>query len=664
MLLEGGKPLRKFELIKSPTIQIMVSLTLLCLIVSSPGFGTKSPSASVSPTNTLESPKGTEIIKQLKTNFPNRKHPRIIVSAEDFTRIKKQVNQDPFSKSVYLKLKPQVDKVLSEPAVRYELPDGVRLLEISRKALTRIINLSLFYRLTGETKYADRAWLELKTICDPSVFADWHSEHYLDTAEMCAAAAIGFDWLYDYLDDQQKKIIVKALEKNALNTALEIYDSGKGWPLANHNWNAVCNGGIGLGAIAIGDESPALSKKAGSILEKAIHALPNMMKEFAPDGAWGEGVGYWEYANQYLCYFISTMDLALGTDYGISNFSGYSETGYFPIYLTGPNGTFNFADSGKGGVSRTPALLWLATKFRKPEYAWYAEKNTVHSALDLVWYREGSNASRPLQNDYYFRNVEIASFHSRLGEADDLFVGFKAGNNRYNHGDLDLGDFVIDAFGKRWAEELGKDNYNLPRYFQNSPLGRWSYYRKRAEGQNTLVINPSNQPDQDPNAKAKIIRFQAGQERAFAIADLTMAYPNVLSVKRGIGLIDHKTKVIVQDEIKALKPAEVWWFMHTTATIAIQGSGDQALLSQKDQQFLVKLISPQKASFVVMKAAPLPSSPNPPGQAHQKNNPYQKLAIHLENVDSESITVVMIPLNTGTIKPEFNTAVTPLAEWK
>ena len=48
-----------------------------------------------------------------------------------------------------------------------------------------------------------------------------------------------------------------------------------------------------------------------------------------------------------------------------------------------------------------------------------------------------------------------------------MFVGIKAGTNRVNHSHLDLGTFVLDALGQRWAVDLGGDNYNLPGYFGN-----------------------------------------------------------------------------------------------------------------------------------------------------------------------------------------------------
>ena len=126
------------------------------------------------------------------------------------------------------------------------------------------------------------------------------------------------------------------------------------------------------------------------------------------------------------------------------------------------------------------------------------------SPLDLLWYdRAGTSpkaAGWPL--DKYYRGAEVALLRSEWDNPQALFVGFKAGDNKANHSHLDLGSFVFDAAGVRWATDLGADNYNLPGYFSSLPgysTGpRWNYYRLRAEGHNTLVINPGEHPRSGP----------------------------------------------------------------------------------------------------------------------------------------------------------------------
>ena len=121
--------------------------------------------------------------------------------------------------------------------------------------------------------------------------------------------------------------------------------------------------------------------------------------------------------------------------------------------------------------------------------------------------------------DAFFRGIDVAFFRSAWEDPQALYVGFKGGNNKANHSHLDLGTFVLDAYGYRWVVDLGSDNYNLPAYFGKQ---RWTYYRLKTAGHNTLVINGVNQAT---SARAPIIAFHATSALAFAVADLTAAYP-------------------------------------------------------------------------------------------------------------------------------------------
>ena len=117
-------------------------------------------------------------------------------------------------------------------------------------------------------------------------FEDWHPPHFLDTAEMTLAFAIGYDWLYNSLTDDERHIIREAIITKGLEPAKEAYEGEKPWKwwvTCDHNWNQVCNGGIAMGALAIADEEPSLCEY---ILDQAIKSIPKAMAEFAPDGGW------------------------------------------------------------------------------------------------------------------------------------------------------------------------------------------------------------------------------------------------------------------------------------------------------------------------------------------------------------------------------------------
>ncbi|MCS7187661.1 MAG: heparinase II/III family protein, partial [Armatimonadota bacterium] len=220
-----------------------------------------------------------------------------------------------------------------------------------------------------------------------------------------------------------------------------------------------------------------------------------------------------------------------------------------------------------------------------------------------------------------------------------------------------IGTFVLDALGYRWAIDLGADDYNLPGFFGRE---RWSYYRLRAEGHNTIVINPSSEPDQDPRAEAKIVRFVSQPERAFAIADLTPAYArHAEKVMRGV-VLDRKGQfVLVQDEVVLKQQGEIWWFMHTPSNVQISDDGKAAVLSQGDAQLRAILVSPEDTRFTVMDARPLPTSPDPKGQ--NPNKAIRKLAVNLKGISSVRLSVMLQPV-TGTAAKKSPPLI-PLDKW-
>lgn len=667
--------MKKLFNIASITLPLLVSLVVLtsCSYKSEPSNDKKTFYQNKEVTEPIlsDNPVAKDIIQRLKAKNKNNSHPRLMASAQDFDRIKTLIGSDKQLNERYLYMRVKANSILNETPVVYELPDGVRLLNISRKVLDRIQILSFVYRISGEKKYAERAWLELQTISGKNTdqerfaFADWHPAHFLDTAEMTNAAAIGYDWLYDYLSPEQRTVIREAIYEKGLKPALNAYKKNDFWVKADHNWNGVCNGGIGMGALAIGDEGGDFETLSGEILENAVKFIPMMLKQYSPDGGWFEGPGYWDYGTTYAAYFLSALSSSLGTDYELSNVSGFSLAGDFPIFMAGPKGTFNFADAGSG-IVKSPALLYLAGKFNKPEYLWYFNKVSLPkdgNVMTFIWHNQKLKETEPKIQDKYFRNVEAAAMHSNFMNPQEMFVGFKAGTNGLNHGDLDIGSFVLDADGVRWFTDIGSENYNLPGYFEMGQNGRrWQYYRKRAESHNTLVINPSSKPDQNPVAKTKIETFKESPKSAFAIADITDAYKGeASSVKRGIKMDKENRIVTVQDEITALKPSEIWWFANTAALIELSSDKKTATLTKDGKKLNLMLSSPSSASFEITKAEPLSTSPNPKGQS---DNYFQKLTVHLSNAGSATICVVISPGSASDGEVSKKQEIVPLGEWR
>jgi len=587
-----------------------------------------------------------QITDPLKTL--RKQHPRLIAPDADLERIRELIRRAPQARGIYQALLEEADRIQSAAPVEHILI-GPRLLAQSRRCLDRIYTLALLYRLDGKREYLERALKELRAAAE---FPDWNPSHFLDTAEMTHAFAIGYDWLYHALTDEQRAWIRRAIIEKGIRQALPLYEQQRGWVVNRFNWNQVCNGGIGLGALAIADEEPELCRR---VLAWALESLPRAMASYAPDGGWPEGPGYWHYATRYNVYFLAGLESTLGTDFSLSALPGFAQAGRFRVYFSSPaEKTFNYADAGDS-IGGAAEMFWLARKFNQPVYAWHQQRrlevpNARPDALDLVWYqpeaRSPQAAGWPL--DALFRGVEVAFFRSSWEDPDALFVGVKAGDLKVGHSQLDLGTFVLDFGRQRWALDLGSDDYNMPGYFGKQ---RWTYYRMRTESHNTLLIDNENQ---DPKAEATIVGHRFTPELAMVRMDLTKAYPGKLArQQRGIAMIARR-HVVVQDEIQAPQPVEALWGMITDAEVQIKGPA--AELSKPGWALSARVLSPPGAIFdLVSTAAPPPQNPN---------RGTRKLVVRLpEKVTELRLVVALTPHRDREPAPRLEWKDRPLAEW-
>ena len=564
-----------------------------------------------------------------------------MATTKTFDDLKTLVAKGGLPAMIYVEVKQSAKTILTEPVSKYEKPDGRRLLSVSRRVLDRVRTLALVSRLEGDPRYAERAWSELEAAAQ---FPDWNPAHFLDTAEITHAFALGYDWLYDQWTEPQRRVLREAIATKGLREGLKVYDSKKGWPRNENNWNQVCNGGLISGALAIADVEPKL---AARIVFEAVQSVPLAMKHYEPDGGGTEGVTYWGYGSRYNIVLLSSLETALGNDFGLSQVGAFAQSGYYQIYMSGAGRTaFDFADCGRARVSEAQHF-WLARKYDVTAFSWFRlnalESGQEHGGLlDLLWFDDRGRGFEPksLPLDRYFRGAECASLRTSW-EPDAMSVGIQAGNtmNLGGHRHLDLGSFIVDARGERWIMDSGVEHETYMTHRNKIP--RPDFYRVRAEGHNVPVFNPGKGPDQKPKAVAKIVKFESTPQQGVAVVDLGEAYQADASRAIRTFTLQDRKRLVVTDELVALQPAELWWFLQTEARVSLADRGRTATLSQHGKTFTIRLEAPVEGAFTVMDCVPLPSSPNPQPQADNWDR--RKLALHLQNVRTTHIQVSLEP---------------------
>lgn len=603
-------------------------------------------------------------LKHLQNNPKLPNHPRILLLKGEEKSIQKNYTSDKNWGQIHGAILAECDKMLGlEPLKRIQI--GRRLLDKSREALRRIFFLSYAYRMTHEAKYLQQAETELLTV---SQFSDWNPSHFLDVAEMTMAVAIGYDWLYNDLQKSSLPIIKEAILKKGIEPSLDSkYNS---WLKASHNWNQVCNAGMTYGALAIHEDRPEL---ANQIIDRAVSSIELPMEDYKPDGAYPEGFGYWGYGTSFNVMFLSALQKALGTDFGLSNTPGLMKTAAYYEHMVGTSGqAFNYSDAGRGGKGISPAMFWFAN--RTKDYSLLVNEksnieNNVQSSKNdrllpaaMVW-GEGISLSKTKEPQQLIWTGQgknpVAMMRSSWTDPNAIYVGLKAGSPSVNHGHMDIGSFVMDANGERWSMDLGMQDYEsleskgVKLWGKEQNSERWEVYRYNNRAHSTLTFNNELQR---VDGYAGITNFTNKPTFLSATTDMSAVYKNaVASAKRGVAIVDRKY-VVIKDEITAgEKESTVKWAMMTPAEVRITEEGT-AELTQNGKKLQIKVSEPAKVMLKTWSTQPTHDYDAP--------NTGTTLVGFEVTLPANSTTILNVLLIPDGITVNKETKIPSLSDWK
>ncbi len=597
-------------------------------------------------------------------------HPRLLATSGTWAALGK--DRDPLARRLHARIIEVAEQQLGQTPIKHELV-GPRLLDQSRKALAHVTTGALAYRLSGDHRFLVHARDVMLTA---AAFPDWNPDHFLDVAEMATALALGYDWLYDELAPADRAAIKQALLDKALVFAGPAYARACpqriSFPFVQgnltNNWNQVCNGGFLLAALALADEEPALAR---TVLAGVRETLPHAMAAYQPDGAYPEGPVYWGYGTGYNVLILAALESALGQDFGLGAMPAFDRTVLFRQQVQSPTGlSFNFAD-GRPGLGADAAMGWLGRRyghaavvagFRRQlaaELARPANPDNRFLATQALWLPPEPASPPALARDVVFGGPsQLAIFRSAWDDPGALWTGLKAGSNRVNHGHLDLGSFLLDASGERWAVDLGPDDYNLPGYWEGAKADspRWEYYRLNNSSHNTLTPGGARQ---SPDANAPFIAHGSAPARAFAVTDLTSAYPTqAKKFLRGLALLD-RSRVLVQDEVTALNAGTpLTWRLLTGARVRLDGPR-RAVLAQNGRELRVEILAPANATFLTHPATPPTAKEN----QNAGVTALEAIVPPAATVTDARVAVLLTPVGADW-PPRSAPELAPLATWK
>ncbi|MBQ4110627.1 MAG: heparinase II/III family protein [Clostridia bacterium] len=600
-----------------------------------------------------ERPKATEIKAKVTTS-----HPRLLATAEDFKELKSEITTDAKKAEWYADLIAFANKRLTYGVPSTEL-DGSRLNSL-HGLIEPTINMCLAYRLSGNEEYAKKVYTDLEVLGKRE---DWNPAHFLDIGAGTVAYAIAYDWLYDYWNDTQKKFLEETIYTHSLIYVHNSLYNGRytSWiedtvsEGNTGNWPIVCMSGPVMGALALMEVYPEISAE---IVQDGFRVIEYTLKGFADTGDWTEGPLYWTYANRFLSYLLGSCDTAMGTDFGYyHNTPGITDTVYYAYSLATPNGVYNFGDAEYTNLNLFPAS-WHASKIAETDSA---KANEIYKLILQYNNKRGLNgdlwdflkmdtsaansAPESLNSEYISEKLGFSSLKS----GDDIYFGYLYGPKlRLSHDHYDHGSFVYETKGARWALDLGRDNYDMENY-------NTAAYRRRAEGHNVYVINPDEGPGQIKDTYKTYLVNRKNDEKGYrSVADLTASYSDwATKARRGYKLDKALKTLTVRDEISFKQNSDFYWFMHTEATVQIEGNKALLVSPDNSSNMLVEFISNQPLTISASDAVPFAASPEVTGDIkNNPNNGIKKIVISGSVSGDLTLTVKLTPMD-GNTYPEI-----------
>ena len=428
--------------------------------------------------------------------------------------------------------------------------------------------LALMYLLTGEEKYAAKAKEILLKTCTweiegiSSVLAPYGDELGLGIAK---SAPQTYDWLYDYLTEDERKTVEENLAARAdqllrrLEDRLDfMYRSG-----SSHDGRLIVF--IGEFACCLPDHP-----RAAVWLDYSLRGMMTVFPHWGGmDGGWNEGIGYGSAYNTLFLPALQSVVQATGVD--IWQRPYFRKVRRFFMYCVAPNSEMHpFGDGEQGAIGEWPApramLTFHANKFDDAELAWWLnlfktpEGETAPIAyLPGIILPETTPPREPenMPDDAVFHGVGWVAMHSAMRQPDrDLFLIFKSSPyGAVSHAYADQNTFGIMKGGKALAIPSGGyyPTYGSPFHFN---------YTHQTMAKNGILVGGKGQKDRSGESRGCILDFQRTTNMVYTCGEAAAAYDGLLKRFRRHILMVRPSLIVIVDDLEAAEPTEFQWLLH------------------------------------------------------------------------------------------------------
>ena len=581
--------------------------------------------------------------KELYSNIP-KTHPRLFLRPEQVDSLRDLLNTSKPHQELFARITNYADSLLLIPLTKEPKITHAEMTrkqwrthyELARKSGQILDFLGFCYLMTEEEKYAERAkeWL--------LHFANWDpngntSLFYNDEVAMpiLLNGARAYDWIYDYLNDEERTIIKDMLAIRG-EQVYELWNKRDfiSKPFVNHSVRLVNY--LSQVSIILYGEAPNAEKWLGYILPMVTTFYPPWGGR---DGGYAEGPSYWMMYFNYMLQSADCIKSAMGLDIMKSEF--YKNNGWYKIYAYPYYGKMRpFADTGVGEY--WPAdkmnLYRLASIYNNPYFRWRAENSipkeipvsetkVPSGIINFLWLDESTEtvkAKAPdesLPGSRIFKDIGLVAFHEDLGNPQETFFLLKSSPfGAWSHIYADQNTFYIQGFGEALAIQSGYySSYGGPHH------GGWT---RQTKAHNTILIDGEGQDGEvrtsslgDRSSRGKIIDFKMGNGQPgsvdYAVADASEAYKGRLDKFIRNVYYERPRNFLIVDELEAPSPVSYDWLLHSLDKMEIDRKNNTVTITKGKAKLIVEFLSPQDLEFSqTNKFAPPPPARSFEGYAY------------------------------------------------
>lgn len=543
----------------------------------------------------FDRPSPDELYSILKNSNMYKSHPRLLIKANEIDALKKRVNEDADLKNAYDKLLSDCETHLAKDPQKRVYNTGKNIIfSACYNVKIRLFDLCTAYLLTGDEKYALRAWQEMENALN---WEDWNTDvHFLDSGEIAPGMAFAYDVLYNYLDSSQKKIFRDKIQKQYLDFCVGVYSGQSNYDANDYrhidcNWGAVTGAAMYMTALTLvdeeGEESP-LTHKCKYIMANSMQTFEHIVTALAPEGTWHEGAGYYEYVQQHLAWLLEATDNVFNMDFGFLDAKGVKELTRFIMYTQTNIGDYNYGSvTGLEKRFAPEAFIYayltddadgmkLYNDFRKsinvqtfiPQYILFYNPDFASDSIE-----------NELPLDCHYETMGVSSIRKSWTDIKGLYLGVRSSANT-GSSHRDKGSFIFETGGVRWSVDMGRNDNNTMDYLL------------RTESHSALVINPTaDHMGQSDGGEVPLVARGSSKTDAYLIYNMKDAYRDwVDSYKRGFYVSDNRQTLTVRDELTLKEESQLLWNFVTKAEITISADGKSAILTQNGKTLNVTAI--------------------------------------------------------------------------